>query len=234
MRRHNAFMGRRDAHRRADEPSEWRRQRALEEQFLRIHHIDPAHHRSGTLAAVAIVAAACIMVGSTHVVGDAADSAPPAGPVDCAPGAASQAPVIEAEVLGLTRADRNQPVRLQDFFKESRPRAASKGKLCEVANCPQLAFVSVRIAGKRRQVCLSHYEVLMRSFGPRTGAQPDRKGSGPSSRGEGRSASLPPSAWCKESSQIPAPEGDRIARLRSTSHCGAEPARPQGVRFLPH
>lgn len=66
----------------------------------------------------------------------------------------------------MTRADGNEPVRLRDLFKESWPRAASKGRLCEVTNCTQLAFVSVRVARKRRQLCLSHYEVLTNSFGP--------------------------------------------------------------------
>jgi hypothetical protein len=59
----------------------------------------------------------------------------------------------------------NEPVRIADFFKDSRPRGADRGRLCDVANCSHIAFVSVRVSGNRRQLCLTHYEVLSHIFG---------------------------------------------------------------------
>jgi hypothetical protein len=65
----------------------------------------------------------------------------------------------------MRKADDHGPIRVSDFFKHARPKAALKGRLCEVGECSQLAFVSLRVAGNRRQVCLTHYEMLHYGFG---------------------------------------------------------------------
>jgi hypothetical protein len=64
----------------------------------------------------------------------------------------------------MTGARNNDPVRIEDFFKGSKPTPAERGKLCDVSNCSQIAFVSLRVARRRRQLCLTHYEVLSHNF----------------------------------------------------------------------
>ena len=66
----------------------------------------------------------------------------------------------------MNRADGHETIRLEDFFRQARPLAARGDCLCEVANCTHIAFVSLRVSGQRRQLCLSHYEVLSNAFGP--------------------------------------------------------------------
>jgi hypothetical protein len=65
----------------------------------------------------------------------------------------------------MRKADDHETIRLEDFFRETRPIAARGDSLCEVANCTHIAFVSLRVSGRRRQLCLSHYEVLSFAFG---------------------------------------------------------------------
>ena len=65
----------------------------------------------------------------------------------------------------MTKADEHETIRLEDFFRGTRPKAARGDSLCEVANCTHIAFVSLRVSGHRRQMCLSHYEVLSFAFG---------------------------------------------------------------------
>jgi hypothetical protein len=48
-------------------------------------------------------------------------------------------------------------------------RAAGRGRLCEVLDCCQIAFVSVKVARKRRQLCLTHYEELSQGFSGNSG-----------------------------------------------------------------
>jgi len=64
-----------------------------------------------------------------------------------------------------------EPVQIDDFFRGPRPRAAERGKLCEVSNCSHIAFVSLTVARKQRQLCLTHYEVLSQGFSESSGQE---------------------------------------------------------------
>ena len=68
----------------------------------------------------------------------------------------------------MTGARNHEQVHISDLFDGSRPGPAGRGKLCEVSNCSHIAFVSVRIGRRRRQLCLTHYEVLSRGFSGNT------------------------------------------------------------------
>ena len=71
----------------------------------------------------------------------------------------------------MTGPENDEQVRIEDFFKGSTPKAAERGKLCDVSNCSHIAFVSVRVARKRRQLCLTHYEVLSHCFSGSSGQE---------------------------------------------------------------
>jgi hypothetical protein len=64
----------------------------------------------------------------------------------------------------MTGARDHEPVHISDLFDSSRAGPAERGKLCEVSNCSHVAFVSVRVGRRRRQLCLTHYEVLSHGF----------------------------------------------------------------------
>jgi hypothetical protein len=70
-------------HRGPPASSEWRLQRQREEAFLYEEHLRHARRKNRTLAAMSIVAAACVMLGSNQVIGGAFASTPAAAPVGC-------------------------------------------------------------------------------------------------------------------------------------------------------
>ena len=86
MHRHDPFVGRRMMH--ASWPhTVWQRRREREEEFLRATAFRRAQRKSRALAAMGIVAAACVMVGGTHVAarGGEPQAQPPASVIDCPP-----------------------------------------------------------------------------------------------------------------------------------------------------
>ena len=65
----------------------WQRRHDREEAFLRNADLLRAQRKSRALAAMGIVAAACVMVGATHVAARAGEpqALPPANVIDCLP-----------------------------------------------------------------------------------------------------------------------------------------------------
>jgi len=69
----------------------WQRRREREEEILRNAELLRARRKSQALAAMGIVAVACLMVGGTHVAARTAEPQPPASVIECVPVASGQA-----------------------------------------------------------------------------------------------------------------------------------------------
>ena len=100
MRRHDTFVGRRMMHQPLPSDAAWQRRREREEEFLRTAEVVRARRKSQALAAMGIVAAACLMVGGTHVAARTAEPQPPASVIECVPVASGQAIGMKGSVWG--------------------------------------------------------------------------------------------------------------------------------------